>query len=66
MIFYLQFLSKHFDMKDTDEASYVIGTKIHRLRPQGILGLSQNLHEQGFKEISNENLFTKYCSHCEG
>ena len=27
-----QFLSKHFDMKDVGEASYVIGIKIHRER----------------------------------
>jgi len=35
-----QFLSKNFDMKDMDDASYVIGIKIHRDRPQGILNLS--------------------------
>ena len=35
-----QFLSKHFDMKDMDEASYVIGIKIHREISRGILGLS--------------------------
>jgi len=36
-----QFLSKNFDMKDMGDASYIIGIKIHRDRPQGILGLSQ-------------------------
>jgi len=36
-----QFLSKNFDMKDMGDASYVIGIKIHRDRPRGILGLSQ-------------------------
>jgi len=35
-----QFLSKNFDMKDMGDASYVIGIKIHKDRPQGILGLS--------------------------
>ena len=35
-----QFLSKNFDMKDMGEAFYVIGIKIHRDRPCGILGLS--------------------------
>ena len=35
-----QFLSKNFDMKDMGDASYVIGIKIHRDRPRGILGLS--------------------------
>lgn len=30
MILYLQFLSKNFDMKDIDEASYVIDINIHR------------------------------------
>ena len=35
-----QFLSKNFDIKDMGDASYVIGIKIHRDRPQGILGLS--------------------------
>ena len=36
-----QFLSKNFDM---GEASYVIGSKIHRERSQGILGLSQETY----------------------
>ena len=35
-----QFLSKNFDMKDMDDASYVIGIKIHQQRSRGILGLS--------------------------
>jgi len=39
-----QFLSKNFDMKDIGEASYVIGIKIHRDRPRGILGLSQETY----------------------
>ena len=39
-----QFLSKNFDMKDMGEASYVIGIKIYRDRPRGILGLSQETY----------------------
>ena len=35
-----QFLSKHFDMKDMGDASYVIGIKIFRNRHNGILGMS--------------------------
>jgi hypothetical protein len=36
-----RFLSSHFDMKDLDEASYVLGIEIHRDRRNGVLGLSQ-------------------------
>ena len=39
-----KFLSKNFDMKDMDEASYFIGIKIHRDRFKGILGLSQGAY----------------------
>ena len=39
-----QILSKNFEMKDMDEASYVIGIKIHRERSRGILGLSQETY----------------------
>jgi len=39
-----QFLSKNFDIKDMGDASYVIGIKIHRDRPQDILGLSQETY----------------------
>ena len=39
-----QFLSKHFDMKDMDDASYVIGLKIFKDRHNGILGLSQETY----------------------
>ena len=35
-----QFLSNHFDMKDMDDASYVIGIKIFRDRHNDILDLS--------------------------
>ena len=43
-----QFLSKHFDMKDMGEASYVISIKIHRERSQDILGLSQETYINKF------------------
>ena len=39
-----QFISKNFDTKDMDEASYVINIKIHRERSHGILGLSQETY----------------------
>jgi hypothetical protein len=35
------FLSSHFNMKDLDEASYVLGIEIHRDREKWVLGLSQ-------------------------
>ena len=35
------FLSKHFEMKDFGEATFVLGIQIHRDRSRGILGLSQ-------------------------
>jgi len=34
-------MSRNFEMKDLDDASFVIGTQIHQDRSQGILGLSQ-------------------------
>lgn len=37
-------LSRHFDMKDLGEASYVIGIEIRRDRSQGTLGLSQKAY----------------------
>jgi hypothetical protein len=38
------FLSSHFDMKDRNEASYVLGIEIHRNRAQRVLGLSQKAY----------------------
>jgi hypothetical protein len=35
------FLSSNFDMKDLDDASYVLGIEIHRDRTKGVLILSQ-------------------------
>ncbi|KAG8475050.1 hypothetical protein CXB51_031854 [Gossypium anomalum] len=37
-----RFLSKHFEMKDLGDASFVLGIQIHRDQSRGILGLSQN------------------------
>ena len=39
-----QFISKNFEMKDIDKASYVISIKIPRERPRGIVGLSQETY----------------------
>jgi Reverse transcriptase (RNA-dependent DNA polymerase) len=39
-----KFLFKHFDMKDFDETSYVLGLKIHMDRNKDILGLSQETY----------------------
>lgn len=36
-----RFLTKNFEMKDLENASFVLGTHIHRDRSQGILRLSQ-------------------------
>ncbi|KAJ9561683.1 hypothetical protein OSB04_006843 [Centaurea solstitialis] len=37
-------LSRHFNMKDLGEASYLIGIEIHRDRTQGTLGLSKKAY----------------------
>jgi hypothetical protein len=39
-----KFLSKNFEMKDMDEATYVIGIEIFRDRSRRILGLSQKAY----------------------
>ena len=39
-----KFMPKNFDMKDMSNASYIIDIKIHRDRPQGILGLSHETY----------------------
>jgi Reverse transcriptase (RNA-dependent DNA polymerase) len=39
-----KFLYRFFEMKDLDEASYVLGLKIHQNCSQGILGLSQQAY----------------------
>jgi hypothetical protein len=35
-----RFLSSNFDMKDLDEASFILGIKIHQDRRKRVLGLS--------------------------
>jgi hypothetical protein len=39
-----RFLSSNFDMKDLDEASFILGIKIHRDRRKGVLELSQKAY----------------------
>nr|CAN66083.1 hypothetical protein VITISV_028833 [Vitis vinifera] len=39
-----RFLSKHFEMKDLGDASFVLGIQIHRDSSRGILGLSQRTY----------------------
>jgi hypothetical protein len=48
-----RFLSSNFDMKDLDEASFVVGIEIHRDRRKGVLGLSQKAYvEKVLKKFS--------------
>lgn len=50
------FLSKHFEMKDLGEASFVLGIQIHRDRSRGILGLSQKSYiEKVLKRFGMQN-----------
>ena len=50
------FLSKHFEMKYLDDASFVLGIKIHRDRSRGILGLSQrNSIDKVLKRFGMQN-----------
>jgi Reverse transcriptase (RNA-dependent DNA polymerase) len=47
---------KHFDMKDLDEASYVLGLKIHRDQNKSILRLSQQTYiDKILKRYDMEN-----------
>jgi hypothetical protein len=39
-----RFLSSNFDMKDLDEASFILGIEIHQDRRKRILGLSQKAY----------------------
>ena len=51
-----KFLSSNFDMKDLDEASFVLGIEIHRDREKGVLGLSQKAYlEKVLKKYSIQN-----------
>ncbi|KAH9688238.1 Integrase catalytic domain-containing protein [Citrus sinensis] len=50
------FLSKHFEMKDLGDASFVLGIEIHRDRSRGILGLSQrNYIDKVLKKFGMQN-----------
>ena len=50
------FLSKNFEMKDMDEATYVIGVEIFQDRSRGILGLSQKVYiERVLERFKIEN-----------
>ena len=51
-----KFLSKNFEMKDMDEATYAIGIEIFRDRSCGILGLSQKAYiERVLERFKMEN-----------
>ena len=43
-----KFLSSNFDMKDLNEASFVLGIEIYRDRRKGVLGLSQKTYWKKF------------------
>jgi hypothetical protein len=48
-----KFLSSKYDMKDLDEASFILGIEIHRDRRKGVLGLSQKAYiERILKKFS--------------
>ncbi|KAD2393037.1 hypothetical protein E3N88_40014 [Mikania micrantha] len=51
-------LSRNFDMKDLDEASYVIGIEIHRDRAKGTLGLSQKAYIDRVLTRTKDNKLT--------
>ena len=53
-----KFLSKNFEMKDMDEATYVIGIETFRDRSHGILELSQ----KAYIERVLERFQMEYCS----
>ena len=49
-------LSKEFSMKDLGEASFILGIKVYRDRPNRMLGLSQKMYiEEVLKRFSMEN-----------
>ena len=49
-------LSKEFSMKDLGEASFILGIKVYRDRPNRMLGLSQKMYiEKVLKRFSMEN-----------
>nr|CAN75844.1 hypothetical protein VITISV_005150 [Vitis vinifera] len=52
-------LSTHFDMKDLDEASYVLGIKILRDRANGVLKLSQRTY---IEKILKSLMYAQVCT----
>ena len=49
-------LLKEFSMKDLGEASFILGIKVYRDRPNRMLGLSQKMYiEEVLKKFSMEN-----------
>ena len=49
-------LSKEFSMKDLGEASFILGIKVYRDRPNRMLGLSQKMYiEEVLKRFSMKN-----------
>ena len=48
-----QLLFSHFDTKDLDEASYLLGKQILRDRPSGILRLSQKTYIESILKMFN-------------
>jgi hypothetical protein len=53
-----KFFYKNFEMKDMDEATYVIGIEIFRDRSCGILGLSQKVYiKRVLERFKMENCF---------
>ena len=49
-------LSKEFSMKDLGEASFILGIKVYRDRPNRMLGLSQKIYiEEVLKRFSMKN-----------
>ena len=56
-----RFLSRNFEMKDHDDASFVLGIQIHRDRSQGILGLSQ----KSYIEIVFKRYDMQDCKPCD-
>ena len=51
-----KFLSSKFDMKDLDEASFILRIEIYRDREKGVLGLSQKAYlEKVLKKYNMQN-----------
>ena len=49
------YLNKSFSMKDVDEATYILGTKIYRDRSRRLIGLSQSTYlDNFFEEVQND------------